>query len=143
MLNSRYYPVLDSIQSVPPGVWRNPNLVVEKYLTELDEQGNNRLRVWYFLGEREFIEIDSSTRQTVKGPGTFKRVQDDFVPDDLRMLRKQMGFDYGKFDFAIVDGKTVLYDINRTPTVGTTTLKQFQQELIENLAQGLDSFLST
>jgi hypothetical protein len=40
------------------------------------------------------------------------------VPDDLRQMRRDLGFDFGKFDFAIVEGRTVLYDTNRTPSLG-------------------------
>lgn len=140
LLNSKDYPVFDSLEQVPAGVWRNPDLVVEKFLPECDTAGNYNLRVWYFCGSREFVEFDTSTHPTVKGKKIFRRVQEHYVPDDLRIFRQQLGFDFGKFDFAIVAGKTVLYDINRTPTIGDTTLGLFQVPLIENLTQGLDEF---
>jgi hypothetical protein len=37
------------------------------------------------------------------------------VPDEIRAERERMGFDYGKFDFVVNDGKAVLFDANRTP----------------------------
>jgi hypothetical protein len=38
-------------------------------------------------------------------------------PDELREIRRSLGFDFGKFDYSIVNGRVVLYDRNRTPSV--------------------------
>jgi hypothetical protein len=37
------------------------------------------------------------------------------VPEELRRKRNELGFDYGKFDYAISDGRLVLFDTNPTP----------------------------
>jgi hypothetical protein len=96
----------------------------------------------YQLSEISSHNLDFQVSQpTVKGSTTFSRKQDDYVPEDLRQLRRKMGFDYGKFDFAIVDGTTILYDINRTPTVGRTTTDKFHQALLEELSYGFEEFL--
>jgi hypothetical protein len=141
ILDSLNYPIFDYLQQVPAGVWENPALIVEKFIPEQNDAGDYYLRVWYFFGTREFIEFDTSSQPTVKGSTTFSRKQDDYVPEDLRQLRRKMGFDYGKFDFAIVDGTTILYDINRTPTVGRTTTDKFHQALLEELSYGFEEFL--
>jgi hypothetical protein len=62
------------------------------------------------------------------------------VPDELREMRKSLGFDFGKFDYAIVDGRVVLYDANRTPAVGNFSREQFMPR-IRLLAEGLNAFL--
>jgi hypothetical protein len=37
------------------------------------------------------------------------------VPDDLRETRRRLGFDYGKWDFVLHEGRAVLIDANKTP----------------------------
>jgi hypothetical protein len=62
------------------------------------------------------------------------------IPDDLRRWRRELGFDFGKFDYAIVEGKTVLYDANRTPTAGGID-PELIRERVATLATGLKTFL--
>jgi hypothetical protein len=37
------------------------------------------------------------------------------VPDELRQRRHELGFNYGKFDFVLHQGKANLLDANKTP----------------------------
>lgn len=62
------------------------------------------------------------------------------VPDDLRRLRQELGFDFGKFDYAIVDGRVVLYDANRTPALSHLPKERILPN-IRLLAQGIRAFL--
>ena len=64
------------------------------------------------------------------------------VPDELRQIRRELKFDYGKFDYTMVDGRPVLFDANRTPTIGRFPKARYLP-LAETLAGGLDSFLQT
>ena len=108
-LKSENYPILESIRSVPGGVWENKHLIVEKFLPERDNEGNYRLRAWSFLGDRSLHVLTTSNCPVVKGHSIFKReILTDNVPDELISCRKQMGIDYGRFDYAIVDGRVVL-----------------------------------
>jgi hypothetical protein len=134
------YPIFDSISDVPPGVWRNPRLIVEKLLSEQDEEGNYLLRFWYFLGDKEVCELCTATRPIVKGKTIFRRELFQGVPEELRKIRAELGFDFGKFDYAIVNGKPVLYDINRTPNFGTIRQELFSESRIEAFARGIDAF---
>ncbi len=130
------YPVFDKRADVPKGVWKNPNLVVEKFLAE--KEGNEfYCRHWVFLGEREATFRSYSIDPVVKLTGRIER-HNDVVPDDLREIRKNLGFDYGKFDYAIVNGKTVLYDVNRTPAASVEARYAWA---IPNLELGIDEFL--
>jgi hypothetical protein len=111
------YPILGSTRAVPPEVWSNPGLVVERFLPE--RKGELFcIRTWIFLGEAERVARFFSNSPIIKSNTIVGRERLHDVPEDLRRLRKELGFDFGKFDFAIVDGKTVLYDANRTPTLG-------------------------
>lgn len=107
------YQLFDSIAAVPDSVWDNPALVVERYLPE--RRGtDNVLRVWNFLGEYERCSWYSAPETIVKGSNIGSYGSSE-VPEFLREERKRLGFDYGKFDFAIGPEGPVLYDTNRSP----------------------------
>ena len=55
-------------------------------------------------------------------------------------LCERLGFDYGKFDFAIHEGVPVLFDVNRTPTLPENLTEALVKANID-LARGLDAFL--
>jgi hypothetical protein len=141
-IESRHYLVLESIRSVPGGVWKNKNLIVEKFLPEQDNEGNYRLRAWSFLGDRSLHVLTTSNHPIVKGNRILTReILSDHVPDELILFRNQMGIDYGRFDYAIVDGKVVLYDVNRTPTTFPKAAVLYSHKLKE-MAAGIHDFLS-
>jgi hypothetical protein len=64
------------------------------------------------------------------------------VPNELRIERKRLGFDYGKFDFVVHEGRVVLLDANRTPTAAAN-LSDYQDTEASRLASGIESFLRT
>ena len=43
-------------------------------------------------------------------------------------------FDFGKFDYAVVDGKAVLYDANRTPGIGRFPEERYLP-IVQNLGK--------
>jgi hypothetical protein len=132
------YPVLAKLQDVPSGVWRNPNLIVEKFLPEPDEDGNWRLRAWSFLGDKSLHVLTTASAPVVKGAVISKReiLPADAVPEPLLRLRAQLRADYGRLDYALVDGQPILYDVNRTPTTSTAALAAYATPLTE-LARGI------
>jgi hypothetical protein len=133
------YPIFESPRQVPKGVWHNRDLVVERFLAERKD-GYYCLRTWLFLGDQERMALFHSREPVVKSHNIIGRELLTDVPAELRALRRELGFDFGKFDFAIVDGRTVLYDANRTPTLGNVS-KPDSLVWLESLANGLWSFL--
>ncbi len=133
------YPVLDSVDDVPAEVWLDPDLVVEKFLPERDPRGY-AMRVWIFLGDRERCTRLVGPHPVVKGSDVIVREPGQPVPDELRAARARLGFDYGKFDFVLHEGRVVLLDVNRTPTV-PANLSRPVAELVEHLAGGVDALL--
>jgi hypothetical protein len=107
------YPVYASPREVPAPVWTNENLVVEKFLPEVEGQ-YFCLRQYTFLGSAELSGKGLSEKAVVKSGDTIKRDITDNVPPALRAFREELGFDYGKFDFVLRDGKPVVFDVNRT-----------------------------
>jgi hypothetical protein len=133
------YPVLESISQVPRAVWHNPDLVVERFLPE--RRGSFYcLRTWFFLGDRETNSISYSNQPLVKAGNVIRREKLDDVPEELRQIRRNMGFDYGKFDYALVNGKVVLYDVNWTPTHGGLSNEQVLSST-RLLADGIRAYL--
>jgi hypothetical protein len=111
----RDYLLFDRAGDVPEQIWRDPQLVVEKFMPERDARGF-ALRTWCFMGRRETCSRCISADPVVKGAAIVARELVD-VPDELRDARKRLGFEYGKFDFVLHHGRPVLFDANFTPTV--------------------------
>lgn len=133
------YPVYPSKAQVPGRVWRNDALVVERFAAER-ERGFYCLRTWVFCGDREFGSRAIAASPRVKSGTSLRREFINGVPDDLRAVRARLGFDFGKFDYGIVDGKTVLYDVNRTPTFSRRRSNGALRERMDELASGLRHF---
>lgn len=135
------YPVFDSMAEVPAPVWDDRQLVVERFLPE---RINDRycIRTWLFLGDQDRHALFFSNDPVIKSHNIidFERLGE--VPDELRQIRRELKFDYGKFDYTMVDGRPVLFDANRTPTIGRFPKSRYLP-LAETLAGGLESFLQT
>lgn len=136
---SANYRVFDSVRDVPRMVWYNPSLVVEKFLAERHE-GFYCLRTWLFLGDRETNSLSYSRDRVIKSSNVVRRELGGEPPEELRRVRREMGFEYGKFDYAIVDGQVVLYDTNRTPTMGSFSKVQYLPR-VKYFAEGIEALL--
>src|SRR2546421_3513047 len=110
------YPIFLSPAKVPPAFWDAPELIVERFISE-QRDGMFCLRTWVFLGDRETNSLSYAKEPIIKSSNVIRREVVPDVPDELRRTRHEMGFDFGKFDYAIVNGKVVLYDVNRTPSL--------------------------
>lgn len=122
------YRVFESASEVPDFVWADPDLVVERFLSER-EGDCYCTRLWFFFGHAEIGYRCVAREPIVKSSNTIRRETVRHVPDELRSLREELGFDYGKLDYGVVDGKVVLYDANRTPTYGALTAEQIRERL--------------
>ncbi|OYW58409.1 MAG: hypothetical protein B7Z31_07800 [Rhodobacterales bacterium 12-65-15] len=107
------YRIFDHLSQVPDAVWSDPAQVVERYLPE-QRDGLNVLRIWSFFGEYERCNWYTSTRRIVKSSNFIGHGPAE-VPEVLRAERRRLGFDFGKFDFALGPDGPVLYDANKTP----------------------------
>jgi hypothetical protein len=134
---TRPYPVLDCSRAVPDDVWDNPGLVVERFLPEQDAQGY-WCRAWVFFGDRERCTRYRGTHPIVKS-ATIVASEPAPVPDELRAERQRLGFDYGKFDFVVRDGRAILLDANRTPSAPPASPQMEASNA--RLAGGLETLL--
>lgn len=137
------YPIYSNPSEVPKGVWQNPKLIVEKFVPELDEEGNYLLRLWVFFGDQEIHYVNYSDQKVIKSwnKNGFEMIPNEEIPLKLREIRKKMGIDYGKFDYVMHDGIPLLYDINNTPGGGRIKLNNPRtRKNIQTLTQGIKNY---
>lgn len=135
------YPIFDNQNQVPDTVWQDQSLIVERFLPERDGD-DYVLRQWQFFGDKEYGRIGWCDNPVIKA--RFQKRTEELweVPERIRELREELAFDFGRFDYGIVDGEPVLWDANRTPTMGLV-IPEERWGKIRLLAEGLQSYLDT
>jgi hypothetical protein len=111
------YRLYDHPRLIPQSYFKNPNLVVEKFLPEM-ENGFYAVRNFHFLGDRMTCNKLVSKHPIVKGATHVKNEKIEPHAEIIE-LRKAMKFDYGKFDYVFHEGQVVLLDINKTTGFGS------------------------
>jgi hypothetical protein len=138
-IGSPGYRIYDHARQVPWLVWRNPRLVVEKFLPE--RQGDQYcLRQYVFFGNREINTLAVSPDPIVKAWNVTRRELLSETPPALREIRAKLGFDFGKFDYVMRDGEVILFDTNRTPTYNAASKAGSPSQLVLDLALGIEAF---
>ncbi|HEY8266494.1 MAG TPA: hypothetical protein VIG03_07955 [Steroidobacteraceae bacterium] len=132
------YRIFNSAREVPGRVWKAPELVVEQFLPERWE-GHYCVRTWLFFGDQERHTLFYATDPLVKSASIVGRKPLAEVPESIRQRRRDLKFDFGKFDYAVSDGRPVLFDANRTPTIGSFPREQYLP-LVRVLAKGINAF---
>lgn len=134
------YRIYSSLSDVPAALWDNPQLLVEKFMPERID-GCYAIRTYHFLGTQESFFLALSENPVVKSRTTLRTMP--IEPDGrLGVLRQNLGFDYGKFDYVLVDGNPVLLDLNKT--VGLSNLYANDPEVCQarrERAKGIQDFL--
>jgi hypothetical protein len=133
------YNFYDSMNDLPEGTFEDNNVVVERFIPE--REGTHYAgRFWVFCGNSERCNRYISTSRLLKASNMTLEGPVN-VPDELRALRRKLGFDYGKFDFVIHDGKAVLLDANRTPGYPRVLRDKLQGEFVK-LADGFEHIIA-
>lgn len=133
------YPVLERMDDVPGWVWRDPELIVEKFLPERTGDGLFAIRGWIFFGDREYAYRNVATDRIVKISTTVRHEFFSEVPEALRAIRRRMGFDFGKFDYVEHDGEVYLLDANKTPSYGHPVVDASPRA--SALSKGIEAYL--
>lgn len=140
VLDSYNYPVFDHMNDVPRGVWKNDRLIVEKFLPERLDNGEFRYRCYLFFGEQEMGMWFSAPQSVIKGSTSTSRGVTENIPDLVREMRRSFGFDYGRFDYTEIDGEVNLFDMNKTPALGTLTLSLVPKSVTQAFANEIMGF---
>jgi len=106
------YRVYDRLGDVPGEVFERDDLVVQKFLPERDGQQFSVCNM-SFLGDRVSCVRLRGAHPIVNG-ATAKVVETLEPHPQMLAARERLGFDYGKFDYVVVDGKAILLDANKT-----------------------------
>ena len=134
------YPVYDSTEAVPGWIWRDSRFVVQRFLAERRD-GLFGIRRWFFLGDGEFAYRAFGPDPIVSGDDHQAWEQLDDLPAQLRTLRTQLGLDFGKIDYAEVDGELVIYDVNPAVSADGPVGSPLQGQMVKALIPGLESIL--
>jgi len=135
------YPIFPSIRDIPDGVFENKNLVVEKFLPEITD-GDTCVRMYFFFGSAGVNLLFRSKRRDGVISLSSYRVEEVPIPEELYAIREKLGFDYGKFDYVLRDGKLVLFDVNRTPNPPSLRNWGLMEQVARRLAEGIKSKLA-
>jgi hypothetical protein len=133
------YPVLEGKDDVPGWVWKDERLIVEKFLPERTDDGLYGVRGWIFFGDREYAYRNLATDPLVKVATTERHEFFSDIPENLRALRDEMKFDYGKFDYVEHDGQAFLLDANKTPSFGHSDPAESPR--VRMLSEGIEVYL--
>ncbi|MBL0211647.1 MAG: hypothetical protein IPQ13_12170 [Holophagaceae bacterium] len=133
------YPIFPEPAQVPPEAWDNPALIIERFMPERTPEGHFSLRSWLFLGEAGVVWRSLSIHPIAKAGNAYRHDLLHEVPVEVREAREAMGLDFGKIDFGVVDGRAVVYDVNKTPTQSKVTERS--RPVLEALARALHGFL--
>lgn len=138
-LNPHDYPVFANRREVPPGVWRNPRLVAEKFIPEW-EDGLYCMRVALFMGENVRCGRSYSESPVIKGASIIRSERIE-TPPGFSAIREKYGIDYGKIDYVEHDGRIHVIDVNKTP--GGLADREVNTRLGGLLAEGILPWLKT
>jgi hypothetical protein len=133
------YQLFHRKEQVPRWVWRRSDLVVERFFTE--PRGELfAVRQWHFFADRGHVSTILSASPLVKWDNRAGLAPIDHnVPPEVWDLRRELGFDFGKFDFVVDNGVPVVFDTKPTPHFGRGVLEPRNLWIVANLASGLDS----
>jgi len=106
------YRIYERLDTVPGTLRTDARFVIERFLPEHDDDGYH-LRVYHFLGDRSSCARLTGATPIVEGASA-QRVTPIEPHPDIVAMRERLGFDYGKFDYVINDGRPVLLDVNKT-----------------------------
>jgi hypothetical protein len=134
-LDVNHYPIYSTVARVPPSVFKNEALVVERFLPERDGE-LYCLRVYVFLGDRHINFRVKSSEPIVKRNLIVSR-EEIPVPEEIVAARRRLNFDYGKFDYVINEGRVVLLDTNSTPGIPPPPVDGTSTPIATRLADGI------
>ncbi|MGD0279119.1 MAG: hypothetical protein ABSC11_07410 [Smithella sp.] len=132
------YLIYNNLSKVPAGVFKNHELVVERFLPEREGE-RFFMRHYLCLGDKvRSVRVSGFTPFLKRSE--CKLVDEGLVPpDEVVALRRCLGLDYGKIDYVINNGQVIILDVNRTP--GLPGTPDATALTVNDLADGIWSLL--
>jgi hypothetical protein len=138
--SARDYRIYERLEQVPAALRSDPRLVVERFLPERDAAGYH-VRVYHFLGDRGTCARLTSPHPIVTG-ATACGVEAIEPHPEIVALRRALGFDYGKFDYVLHEGRPVLLDANKTTAHAALPRTPERLARWRHRAEGIDAYLA-
>ncbi len=134
------YRVFPNRAAVPPELAAHPDAFIERFLPET-ENGLYHTRSMVFVGPARTCQLLRAHEPVVRVGNAIAIEECEPHPDMVRLSR-EMGYDYGKFDYVMHDGAPVLIDANKT--TGSADMVRFPVigAMRERRAQGLYQWLA-
>lgn len=135
------YKIFAGIDDVPPKWLASHRVIAEKFLPER-ENGLYHVRIYQALGSRWTCMRLSSPHPIIKAHNSISA--EEIAPEpEIEQWRRTYHLDFGKIDYVIHNGRTVVLDINKT--TGYTPGSGLNEELEQGrrrIAEGLYDYLS-
>lgn len=136
------YQIFDHIRDVPKTYFYYPNIVIQKFIPEM-EDGKYCVRTVSFLGDHMSPKKLIGSHPIVKGETALEADYNIETHPEIIAKMKELKFDYGKFDYVVVDGKPILLDINKTVGISPNLATNHGiGDTFRHHADGLYQFLS-
>ncbi len=132
------YEIYPAHAEVPQQVWTDRTRVVERFVPER-LNGRYCLRKWVFLGDADQQVISVSDHPVIKATNATHSFTQEPPHETLRAERRRLGFDYGKFDYVMFEGRPVLLDANSTPGISARSPQLLQSA--EVFAEALERWV--
>jgi len=131
------YKVFDHVGEVPEQWLSHRHVVIEKFLPEIEDDLYH-LRIYQFLGDRATCSRLASPGPVIKAQ-TSVRTEPVAPHPEVIAWREALGFDYGKLDYVVHDGKVVLLDANKTTGASSHISNEALEKMRRHQAEGLYS----
>ena len=135
------YRVFDRAGDVPASLFERPDVVVERFLPEF-ENGLFHLRVYQTLGDRWTCTRLASPEPVFKATDSVGAEAVDPSPE-VETWRKRFHLDYGKLDYLVHDGRSVLIDVNKTTGASASMADAPLDAMRRRLADGLYGYFDS
>jgi len=132
------YPVYEGIKDVPDGVWENNNLIVERFISNPEDE---LFETHYcsFFGDKALAGCLKSSNPIVKFTNAISD-EETPIPDEVMQWKKDLNIDFGRFDYVESEGKYFLIDVNRVE--GSDASDYEWSAEFDFLASGLEFYIS-
>ena len=133
------YRVYDSVAAVPPHVFEDDGLIVERFIPEY-ENGRYHVRTLDLVGDRH-TSLRVSSDHHVVSEATYAAHVEVEPPAELFQFRRQVGLDYGKIDYVVHDGAVMVLDVNKTTGASSAQAGPELEAKRRHRAEGVHHFL--
>lgn len=131
------YLVYESLREVPRKWFRSKDVVVQRFCPEREE-GLYHVRIYSFLGD-SYTCVRLASSSPIVNDRSFVHSESVEVHPEIEKMRRELKFDYGKFDYVLHNGEPVLLDINKTTGAAGNVTPQIQAMRVHR-ARGIYSY---